>query len=381
MSKVDWPPHNDAILQAIRESFEAGNWWIYKGEAVRDFEQRFAKAHGCQFGVSVCNGTVALDVILRGLDIGPGDRVVLPAYNYYSLPKSVSNVGATPLFVDICDDNLTLDAEKLRAVLGSGVKAVVAVHISSSVAQVDAISALCEAAGVALIEDCAQAHGASYANRRVGCWGKAGLFSFGGIKLMTCGQGGIITTSDPVLYEKCYAIVNRGRIPGGGYNSHGIIGDNYQLSELAAVILRPQLETLDALSARRESMMQFLDQQISTIDGLRSLKQFDKTTCRAQMRYSCFYDPPTRRSITRDQLVNKALKAGIPLMPGYRAVSDDAGLFKKYATEGKYPLAQAAQNSVISIHHSDLLRAEEYWSAALEKLNAILASGGVRSSS
>src|SRR5712692_8708065 len=291
MSKVDWPPNNEAILQAIHESFEAGNWWIYKGEAVRDFEQRFAKAHGCRFGVSVCNGTVALDVILRGMGIGPGDRVVLPAYNYYSLPKSVSNVGTTPLFVDVCPDNLTLDAEQLQTTLQSGVKAVVAVHISSSVAQIDEISRLCAAAGAHLIEDCAQAHGASYANRRVGSWGKAALFSFGGVKFMTCGQGGIITTSDPALYEKCYALVNRGRTPAGGFNSYGIIGDNYQLSELAAVILRPQLETLDALCARREEMMRFLDDAIASIDGLKPLKQFRKTTCRAQMRYSCFCDP------------------------------------------------------------------------------------------
>jgi dTDP-4-amino-4,6-dideoxygalactose transaminase len=80
MRDADWPPNNLAILEAIQRLFAVGNWWIYKGEVVRDFEQRFAEAHGCRFGVSVCNGTVALDVVLRALGIGPGDRVILPAY-------------------------------------------------------------------------------------------------------------------------------------------------------------------------------------------------------------------------------------------------------------------------------------------------------------
>lgn len=126
------------------------------------------------------------------MGIGAGDKVVLPAYDFFSLPKSVSNSGA------------------LENVLAPDVKAVVAEHIRGAVAQIDRISDICRDAGVFLIEDCAQAAGAVYAGRKAGSWGVAGAFSFGGVKLMTSGQGGMITTSDRDLYERCHAIVNRG---------------------------------------------------------------------------------------------------------------------------------------------------------------------------
>lgn len=309
---MNWPPTNPAILDAIHRLFESGNWWIYKGEAVKELEQRFAEAHGCRFGVWVCNATVALDVILRALGIGPGDRVILPAYDYYSLPKSVANTGASPLFADVCRRNPTLDVEQVRRLLGPEVKAVVAAHLSGSVAQIDALAELCAGAGIPLIEDCAQAHGATYAGRRVGSWGIAGLFSFGGIKLMTCGQGGMITTSDPELYEKCYAIVNRGRTISGKYNQYGIIGDNYQLSELAATVLAPQLDTLDQLCKQREAIMRGLDREITRIEGFEPLEQFTQTSCRAQMRYCFAYAPGLSTTLSRDQLVSKANRAGIP---------------------------------------------------------------------
>src|SRR5690348_5105025 len=89
---MNWPPNNQAILEAIHGLFDSGQWWIYKGDAVRELERAFADAHASRYGVSVCNGTVALEVVLRALGIGSGDKVVLPAYDYYSLPKSVSNV-------------------------------------------------------------------------------------------------------------------------------------------------------------------------------------------------------------------------------------------------------------------------------------------------
>jgi dTDP-4-amino-4,6-dideoxygalactose transaminase len=254
---MDWPVNNGDILKAIHALFDAGTWWIYKGEVVRTFEARFAQAHDCAYGVSVCNGTVGIDVALKVLGIGPGDRVILPAYDFYSLPKSVLNIGATPLFVDVCPENLTIDPAQVQQALAhhEGIKAVVAVHISGSLAQLDVLQRLCRAADVWLLEDCAQATGGRYAGRRVGSWGDIGVFSLGGVKLMTCGQGGIITMSNPELYGKCYALVNRGMTIENTLNAHGIIGENYQLSELAAATLGPQLDVLDALCAQRERRM------------------------------------------------------------------------------------------------------------------------------
>lgn len=370
---MNWPPNNQAILEAIHGLFDSGQWWIYKGDAVRELERAFAEAHGSRYGVSVCNGTVALEVVLRALGIGSGDKVVLPAYDYYSLPKSVSNVGASPLFVDVCKENLTIDASQVRSVVRDrSVKAVVGVHISGSVAKVDELADTCNAAGVHLIEDCAQATGAAYDNRRVGSWGRAGVFSFGGVKLMTCGQGGMITTSDPDLYEKCHAIVNRGMSSSWQHNPYSIVGCNYQLSELAAVTLKPQLDMLEELCRAREQVISFLDKAIAEIDGLTPMSQFPKTTCRAQMRYSFYYSPAREGVITREEFIAEAHECDIPLMPGYACVSRDPSLFEEYSGNGIFPVALEAGERVVTVHHPYLLNGIDYWNEAVGSLRAIL---------
>jgi len=249
---MEWPLNNKEILEAIEKLFSSGKWWIYKGKEAFEFEKKFAAFHNSEFGVSACNGTVPLEIVLRALGIGKGDKVILPAYNYYSLPGSVSRTGAEPVFADVTPENLTIDAEEVKKLITHNVKAVVSVHISSSVAELDRLSEICRDGGIYLIEDCAQSAGAKYGDKHTGGWGIAGLFSFGGIKLMTCGQGGMITTSDKELYEKCYAIVNRGYRPGiygteRGMNPYGIIGENFQMSELSAVILGPQLNILEEI--------------------------------------------------------------------------------------------------------------------------------------
>jgi len=373
---VNAPANSDLVLDAIRELFDSGTWWIYKGKTAREFEERFARSHDSSYGVSTCNGTVPLEIVLRALGIGRGDRVVLPAYDFYSLPKSVSNTGATPIFADVGRLNPTMSTHHMAAVLTPGVKAVVVAHISGAVAEMDKIADICCKAGVALIEDCAQATGARYAGRHVGSWGSAGIFSFGGIKLMTCGQGGMITTSDQDLYEKCYAIVNRGVDSNGTMNGFGIVGDNYQMSELAAATLGPQLDMLEQLCSEREQIMKFLDDQISAIPGLKPVEQFEKTEFRAQMRH-CFYRSSTGADEANlDDFLSRAHEAGIPLFRGHKCVTSDERLFQKYSGGQKYPNATRAEESLICIHHTDILRGMEYWQEAVGKLATDLPARG-----
>jgi dTDP-4-amino-4,6-dideoxygalactose transaminase len=366
---MDWPVNNEANQRSIAELFESGKWWVYRGKTLEQFQKRFAEAHDCSFGVGVCNGTVPLDIVLRCFEIGAGDKVVLPAYDYFCLPKSVLNAGAQPVFVDVYKDNLTIDADQVReAVKDPAVKAVVAVHIDGCVANVDELSQICRDAGVRLIEDCAQASGAIYDGRRVGSWGDAGMFSFGGVKLMTCGQGGMITTSDEETFKRCFAIANRGYLPGGTLNSDGIVGGNYGMSELSAAVLIPQLEMLEELGALRESWMRELDQVVAETDGLEPLKQFPKTERRAQFRYSFLYDNRIF-GLKPAELAAEARKAGIPVSPTFRSAPDDPMLAGLFASCGDFPVARAAQDSVISIRHIEIVtKGVDFWKDAIRRL-------------
>jgi dTDP-4-amino-4,6-dideoxygalactose transaminase len=304
----------------------------------------------------VCNGSVAIDVALKALDVKSGDEIILPAYDFYSLPKSVLNVGATPVFADVNPENFTIDKDEVKKRINSHTKALIAVHISGSVAELDSLKAIAKENNIYLIEDCAQAHGAIYDGRRVGSWGDIAIFSFGGIKLMTCGQGGMITTSSEELYEKCYAIVNRGQLPDGKINPYGIIGENYQLSELQAAILLPQINLLESYAQKREEAFILLDNKLSQIDEIEILSQFPKTQRRAHMRYSFCNKGELSRKPSKNQLIQKLNKAGIPALPGYSSAKADPRLQKIFA-DLKYdlPNSKAAQEQIIGIHHTFLL--------------------------
>lgn len=365
---ISWPPDLGAFIEAFDGSFEAGKWWTPAPGLVQDFAAAFAAAHDAAYGIPVCNGTVALDVVLRALQVGSGDKVVLPAYDFYSHARSVSNVGATPCFADVRADNLTIGVENLENMDLRGVRAVVASHISGSVAELDRLCEFCEEAGIVLIEDCAQAHGASYGGRHVGSWGQVALFSFGRSKLMTSGQGGMILTSDPELRERCHAIVHRGYDSRGKLNPFAIIGENYQMSELAVVVLKPQLKSLQELAVRREQTIAQLDQIVSSLGPFCAFKQFAKTTCRSHFAYSFFYPHTDLQPLNRDNLIAEARRRNIPLDRGYKTVMHEPKLFGAYPAGASLPVAEEAERTVISIHHVHLLKGADFWKTALSSL-------------
>ena len=167
---------NPEILKTLNEVFKSRDWWKYKGQRADLLEKNFAAHHQANFGVSVCNGTVALDIIFKCIGLQDGDEVILPAYDFYSLPKSVANLGATPVFVDVNPNNFTLNASEVENKISPNTKAIIGVHIDGSVAEVDQLAAIAKRHEVFFIEDCAQAHGAIFNNKKVGSYGDL-LFS------------------------------------------------------------------------------------------------------------------------------------------------------------------------------------------------------------
>jgi dTDP-4-amino-4,6-dideoxygalactose transaminase len=372
-SKLKWPPQTEEIEQAFSEIFSSGQWWKYTGERVKRLETEFAKYHDCSFGVAICNGSVAVDVALKALNIREGDEVILPAYDFFSLPKSVLNVGATPVFADVCPHNFTIDKDEVKKKISSRTKAIIAVHISSSVAEMDAIKDVAREKNAYLIEDCAQAHGAIYGGKKVGSWGDLGIFSFGGVKLMTSGQGGMITTSDEHLYKRCHAIVNRGHLPDGAINPYGIIGENFQLSELQAAILLPQLALLDTYNQKREETVTFLDQQLSAINGIRTFRQFPKTGRRAFMRYSFCYREKHLPHAPKDKFIEMLRSEGVPALAGYTTMITEPRFQKAFASyRGDFPNSKAGEEEIVAIHHPFLLEENHVLTSLVQKIRSFL---------
>ncbi len=372
-SNLKWPPQTEEIKQAFSEIYSSGDWWRYVGERVKRLEAEFAKYHDCLFGVAVCNGSVAIDIALKALDIKLGDEVILPAYDFFSLPKSVLNVGATPVFADVCSDNFTIDKDKVKKKISSNTKAIIAVHISGSVAELDALKDIAKEKNIYLIEDCAQAHGAIYDGKKVGSWGDLGVFSFGGVKLMTCGQGGMITASDEDLYKKCYAITNRGHLPDWTINPYGIIGENFQLSELSAAILLPQLALLETYNRKREEAVKFLDQQLSKIDGIQTFTQFPKTERRAFMRYSFCYKQKHFPHMPKSKFLETLRSEGVPALGGYTTMISEPRFQKMFENyQGDFLNSKLGEKEIVAIHHPFLLEERRVLTSLVQRIKTFL---------
>jgi dTDP-4-amino-4,6-dideoxygalactose transaminase len=123
VTEVSWPPKTKEIEEAFAKIYNSGDWWKYTGERVRKLEKEFPRSHDCRFGVSVCNGSVAIDIALKALGVKLGDEVILPTYDFYSLPKSVLNVGAIPVFTDVNPENFTIDKDEVKKRITSHTKA------------------------------------------------------------------------------------------------------------------------------------------------------------------------------------------------------------------------------------------------------------------
>jgi len=266
---ADYLAHQQELEQSVREVLTSGQYIL--GKEVAAFETEFADYIGAEQAVGVANGTDAIELILRGLDIGQGDRVVVPSHTAVASAAAILRAGATPVFVDVDAETMTLCPLALGALLqseqGRRVRAVLAVHLYGHPCDMKRLAECCEGAGVTLIEDGAQAHGAVFEGRRVGTLARAAAFSFYPTKnLGAVGDGGAITTSDGELAERIRRLRQYGWV--GRYVSE-VAGINSRLDELQAAMLRVKLRTLSAQLAARQKWAGWYGEQLNEMAGLR----------------------------------------------------------------------------------------------------------------
>lgn len=258
-----WPSFTTEEADAVRDVLLSNKVNYWTGTECRAFEKEYAAWAGTRYAVALANGTLALDVALHALGIGPGDEVVVTPRTFIASVSCVVNAGATPVFADVDADSGNLSAETIARVLTPRTRAVICVHLAGWPCDMDPIMALAEQHGLKVIEDCAQAHGARYKGRSVGSIGHVGAWSFCQDKIMTTGgEGGMVTTNDEALWRdmwsfkdhgKSYAAVYEREHPPGFRWLHEGFGTNWRMLEMQAAVGRIQLRRMAAWTAAREA--------------------------------------------------------------------------------------------------------------------------------
>ena len=250
MKQPQWPVSTEREMELLRQVLESDRWGGYH-EFVKQFEHEFAAFVHCAHGVSAMNGTVTLEMALAAAGVGPGNEVIVPAISFISTATAVSRVGATPVFVDIEPLSFNMDPERAAAAVTPRTKAIIPVHFGGPMADMDRLLPLAAKHGLAVIEDAAHAHGSEWNGRRAGSLGLAGSFSFQNSKVMTAGEGGMLTTNDTGFAERAWSLMDQGRKPGGGWFHHFVLASNYRITGLHAAVLLAQLERLPEQICRR----------------------------------------------------------------------------------------------------------------------------------
>jgi dTDP-4-amino-4,6-dideoxygalactose transaminase len=219
---------------------------------VHKVEQAVAALAGVDYGLAVSGGgSAALWIAMVGLGIGAGDEVIVPGFTYVASISSIVFTGATPVLAEV-DDSFCLDPADVAAKITPHTKAILVVHMLGGVARLDELKTLADAHGIALIEDCAQALGATYQGQGVGGIGTIGTYSFNENKTITCGDGGAVVTNDRALYERCFAVHDQGHAPyrlEAKYAERPFLGMNFRMTELSGAVLVAQLRKLDFIVA------------------------------------------------------------------------------------------------------------------------------------
>jgi dTDP-4-amino-4,6-dideoxygalactose transaminase len=263
----NWPVFGEREVELLREVLESGRWGGHS-DFVKRFERAFAAFTHCAHAVSAMNGTVTLELALAAAGVQPGDEVIVPAISFISTATAVSRVGATPVFVDIEPLSFNIDPGRAAAAITPRTKALIPVHFGAAMAAMDRLLPLAAAHDLAVIEDAAHAHGAEWEGRRAGSLGIAGSFSFQNSKVMTAGEGGILTSNDAAFAARAWSLMDQGRRPDGGWFHHFTLGSNYRITGLQAAVLLAQLERMPGQICRRACNAALLRDALADVPGL-----------------------------------------------------------------------------------------------------------------
>lgn len=374
-----WPSFTLEEADAVRDVILSNRVNYWTGQEAREFEKEFAAWCGACYAIALANGTLALDIALKALGVGPGDEVVVTPRTFIASISCVVNAGAIPVFADVDPDSGNLTAKTIEAVLTPRTRAVICVHLAGWPCDMDPIMALADRHGLKVIEDCAQAHGARYKGRSVGTIGHVGAWSFCQDKIMTTGgEGGMVTTDDKALWSAMWSLKDHGKSyeavyerqhPPGFRWLHESFGTNWRMLEVQAAIGRIQLRRMAEWTRRRAANAT----AISEVCARYSAVRVPKFRCGSGCAASCaqnggcqhaqykFYAYVCRDGLapgwSRDKIIDEINNAGVPC---YQGSCSEVYLEKAFDNTGwrpaeRLPIARAlGEDSLMFLVHPTL---------------------------
>jgi len=295
-----WPVWDQRDEKALLGVLRSGVW-SYNGPAEKRFNKAFAEYIGSRYALSLANGTVTLQLALEACGVGYGDEVIVPGLTWQATAAAALDVNAVPILVDVTEDTWCIDPAAVEAAITPQTKAIIPVHLYGCMADLDAILQIAQRHGLRVIEDCAHKHGGEWNGMKAGSIGDIGSFSFQLSKLMTAGEGGGLTTSDPDLWERLDALRNCGRRPeqeGAADKGAGVYGDegnfiqsgNYRITEFQAALLTEALRRLPRDNKVREKNAAYFNAQLAGLPGVQPMRRDDRETAQAFYNFSFRYN-------------------------------------------------------------------------------------------
>ncbi|PSU97721.1 DegT/DnrJ/EryC1/StrS family aminotransferase [Photobacterium kishitanii] len=321
-----WPYFTEQEAEAVSSTLLSNKVNYWTGNECREFEKEFAAWVGCEYAVALSNGTLALDVALKAINIGENDDVIVTSRTFLASVSCIVTAGANPVFADVDLNSQNITAETIKAVITPNTKAIIVVHLAGMPAEMDDIMTLAKKHNLYVIEDCAQAHGAKYKGRAVGTIGHIGAWSFCQDKIITTGgEGGMVTTNDKALWNAMWSYKDHGKSYDAIYNKdhtpgfrwlHESFGTNWRMLEMQAVIGRIQLTRMVDWTAKRQANGLAIDKAVLDLAIARCV-DVPNYIEHAEYKHYIFIQPDLLKSgWTRDRIINAINDQGVPAYQG-----------------------------------------------------------------
>lgn len=366
-----WPSFTHEEADAVQRVLLSNKVNYWTGQDGREFEREFAHFADTEYAIAVGNGTLALDLALKGLGIGAGDEVIVTPRTFLASATAAINAGATPVFADVDPDSQNITPDTVAAVLSSKTKAVICVHLAGWPCDMDGMMALAKDNNLYVIEDCAQAHGATYNGKPVGGLGHVGCWSFCQDKIMsTGGEGGMVTCNDRGLWSRMWSFKDHGKSwdavyerehPPGFRWLHESVGTNWRLTEMQSVIGRIQLQRMPEWTAARQSNCQAIWETAAALPGLRVPAVPEEVGHAGYKCYVFVNEAELAEGWDRDRIMNAIVAEGVPCFSGscsevyLEKAFTDLGLGPKE----RLPVAKTlGETSLMFLVHPTLTEAE-----------------------